>query len=1095
MTIEAQRTAQPIARRPPGRRELPLSHGQEQLWFLDRFAPGLPAYNVPLALSLTGPLEAPVLARALAALTARHEVLRTRLVARPGGQPMQVVDAPGEVPLPMISLGAPGQPPSPDELRGFLHDQAMRPFDLSGGALLRAQLVRIGDQEHVLLIVVHHAVFDGWSAGVLLRELTALYTAEVTAQPSGLPELPIQFADYALWEREHLSGPVLAGLERYWREVLDGFETVQFPTDRPRPVADDFTGGLAQRMTTPGLLEGLRELSRRSGTTVFVTLMAGLQALLYRYTGQTDLVVGTVSANRSRASLAPLIGFLVNTLPIRGDLAGNPSFAELAAQLQETALEAFAHQDLPFAKIVEALGAPRDAGRTPVLQILLGYAERQAEPARDAGDAGVQFARSDLIAGLNAAKFDLTLVAEARPEGLWLECSYKTALFEPATISRLLTHLETLLAGAVASPLARLSELPLLTEDELYCELVEWNDTAAPAAPGCLHEAFEAQVAAAPGAVAAQFGAQQWSYAELNAAASQIARRLRAAGVGPETLVGVGLPVSLTRLAVLLGIWKAGGGYVPLDPALPAARLAFLIDDTGMPVIVTDDEGVSRLPGRDGVTVVSVDGEREQIASLPATNPAAGVTPANVAYVIYTSGSTGQPKGVVVEHRQVVNFLSGVTRQWDIGPADVALQFAAFTFDASVLDTFMPLLAGARVVLAPAETLHAPPRLTALLRAARITFVLLPPAVLSLLGEDPFPDLRVLVAGGEELPASLARRWIRPGLRLINAYGPTEVTVIATQAELTTGTPVPPPIGLPSRPNYQAYVLDRHLNPVPTGVTGELYLGGAGVARGYLNQPGLTRERFFPDPFSPEPGGRLYKTGDLARRRPDGTIVYAGRIDGQVKINGLRIEAGEVEAALATHPAVLQAIVTVVPGPAGDKQLAGYVVPGGEPPGPAELRKHLARLLPAYMIPAFLVTVARFPLNASGKVDKPALPAPEVARAPDRQEPPQTLLEAVVLDSYASVLATDQLGVTDSFFDAGGNSLAAMRLTSLLADEFGVDVSVATVFLAPTPRQLAALLRDEHGHPDEDLGPDGLASLDEVPAVHGAVPEGRTAGC
>jgi amino acid adenylation domain-containing protein len=1099
MLTDAQRTAlaerlrrgrelatEQIPRRPAGLGDLPLSRGQEQLWFLDRFAPGLATYNIPLAVALTGApdqpvLDQPALGRALAALTARHEVLRTRLVARPGGQPSQVIDPPGPVPLPVTRLSGPVA--RGGKLAAFLHTEASEAFDLAAGPLLRAQLIEISDREHVLLIVVHHAVFDGWSAGVLVPELAALYGQEAAGEPAGLAELPVQFADYALWERQYLDGPVLAELEDYWQQAMAGFETVQLATDHPRPVVDDFSGALAEHLTTPALLDGLRELSRQSGTTLFVTLMAGLQALLARYTGQTDLVVGTVSASRSRAELAPLVGFLVNTLPIRGDLAGDPTFTELLAQLRETTLGAYGHQDLPFAKMVETLGVERDPSRAPVFQIALTYAEREPEPVLA---AGVEFTLTDLILGLDAAKFDLAILAEARPEGLWFECSYKTALFDPATVSRLLAHLEVLLAGAVADPQARLSELPVLTEEELYAELVGWNDTAAAVTPACVHELFEARVATAPEAVAARFETDALTYGELNAAANQIARWLRAAGAGPETLIGVYLPAGLPRLAALLGIWKAGGGYVPLDPALPAERLAFLMTDTAMPVVITDAARAGQVPAQGGVRVLDLDAERDQLARLEGGDlTSTEVTPENVAYVIYTSGSTGQPKGVMVEHRQVSNFLPGMAREWDIGPTDVVLQFAAFTFDVSVLDTFMPLLAGAQVVLASAETLHSPPRLAALLRSARITFTSLPPAVLGLLDDGPFPDLRVLMAAGEELPAELARRWIRPGLRLINGYGPTEVTVIATHAELTADTPMPPPIGLPTRPNYQAYVLDRQLNPVPAGMTGELYLGGAGVARGYLNRPELTRERFLPDPFSPEPGGRLYKTGDLVRRRPDGAIVFAGRIDGQVKIRGLRVELGEIEAALARHPAVAQAVVAVLTDAAGDKQLAGYVrpEPGAGAPSAGDLRDHLARSLPAYMVPTFLITVDTFALNASGKVDKRALPSPTAARPAASLEPPRTLLELALLDFYASVLATDQVGATDSFFDLGGNSLQAMRLISMLSDELEVDVSVAAVFLAPTPRRLAALLRDQHGQGDEELGTDGLADLEEVPAA------------
>jgi len=1063
-----------IPRRARDLADLPLSHGQEQLWFIDRFAPGLPTYNIPLALRLTGPLDTGALGRALGLLAARHEALRTRLATGTSGRPAQVIDAPGPVPLELTDLAEfePGKRQA--RLREIIDSEAARPFSLSEGPLLRTSLLRLDQAEHMLLVVVHHAVFDGWSAGVFLRELAALYGAEVTGEPAGLPELPVQFADYAIWERDRLEGTVLAELDGYWRKEMAGFETAGIPTDRPRPVIDNFAGGLAERVMGGALLEALRELSRREGTTLFVTLMAGLQALLHRYTGQTDLVVGTVSANRGRAELAPLIGFLVNTLPIRADLSGDPEFTQLLARVKEATLGAFAHQDLPFGKLVETLGIERDASRAPIFQIALTYAERDATPLHA---AGVGFAITDLVVGIEAAKFDLTFAAEARTDGLWFECSYKTALFDAATIERLLGHLEVLLRAVAADPGRRLSRLPVLTEAELHAELVTWNDTAAPAPPGCVHESFEAQVRRTPDAVAVEFEDQRVTYDQLNRWANQIARRLRRLGAGAEALVGVCMHTGPRRLAALLGIWKAGAAYVPLDPGLPADRLAFMIADTGMAIAVTGQPGEGSLPGADGLTAVSLDGEWQQITRRPGDDLAGtGVTPASAAYVIYTSGSTGQPKGVVVEHRHAVNFLHGMARHWRIGPGSAVLGFAAFTFDVSVMDMFMPLVAGGKVVLAAPRTLHSPPRLAALIRDAGITFACLPPAVLSLLSDGPFPSLRVLMSAGEELPPELARRWARPGLTFVNGYGPTEATVIAAQQELAPDM-VPPPIGFPTRPNYQLYVLDPDLNPVPVGVTGELHIGGASVARGYLNRPVLTRQRFIPDPFNP--GQRLYKTGDLVRRRPDGAVVYLGRADHQVKVRGLRIELGEIEAALTTHPDVAQAIVTVTTDHTGQQQLTGYVrAAATEPPSPGALRDHLARTLPAYMIPAYLITVGAFPLNASGKVDRAALPAPR-AEPVAGHVPPGTLIETLLADMYATLLGTDQVGATDSFFDLGGNSLSAMALVSLLDDELEVDVGAAGVFLAPTPRQLAGLLRDEHGLDDEELGAGGLDGLAE----------------
>jgi amino acid adenylation domain-containing protein len=1063
-----------IGRRPAGRTDLPLSYGQEQLWFIDKIAPGRGTYNIPYGIRLAGQLDAGALGRALDRLTARHEALRTRLVAGPDGQRAQVIDPASPRLLELADLSGLEPEKRADRLREFIHAEALRPFDLARGPLLRNWLIRLDPDEHMLLTVVHHAVFDGWSTGVFLRELAALYAADVSGTSAGLTELPVQFADYALWERDQLAGGRREALESWWRETLAGLPVVQFPADRPRPILEDYDGGLAQHMTGPGLLEALREVSRQAGTTLNVTLMAGLAALLHRYTGQCDLVVGSFSANRGRPELAPLIGFLVNTLPIRTDVSGDPAFTELLARVSAATIGAYAHQDLPFGKLVEALRLPRDPARAPVFQIALTYADRDASPVPA---AGIEFTGSDLVVGIKAAKFDLDLLAEVRPGGLWLECSYKTSLFEARTVRQLLENFEVLLRAAAANPAAPLSRLPVLTEQQRRQELAGWNDTGREYPQPCVHEAFEAQVALAPEAIAAQCEGEVLSYAELNRRANQIARRLRSAGVGPEVLVGVCLPAGLPRLAALLGIWKAGGGYVPLDPALPPERMQYLAADAGLTVVLANADTVDRLP-RTGAVALRLDSEWASIGELDGGNLAgsgagAGAGPGNVAYVIYTSGSTGRPKGVVIEHRQAINFLLGQVEYWRIKPSDIVLQFASLNFDGSVMDTFMPLLGGARVLLGSAETLHSPPRLAALINSRRVTIAHMTPAVLGLLSDRQFPTLHAIGTGGEELPSELARRWIRPGLRLVNDYGPTEAAVTATSMDLDASSPLPPAIGLPL-PNYQAYVLDPHLNPVPAGVIGELHIGGAGVARGYLNRPALTAQRFIADPLRPGSGGRLYRTGDLVRRRHDGTIVFLGRSDHQVKIRGLRIELGEVETALASHPAVAQAVVAVVPGPAGDKQLAAYLRPApGAVPDPAALRAHCARTLPAYMIPVHLITLASFPLNTSGKIDRTALPAPAGSPARRPGGPaldgsaaagsaaagsalPGSAMEATVAGLFAAVLGLASAGPDDNFFDVGGSSLQVMRLVDRLNTEAGVDVGVAVVFLHPTPRELAA---------------------------------------
>ncbi|HEY3735054.1 MAG TPA: amino acid adenylation domain-containing protein [Streptosporangiaceae bacterium] len=1057
--------------------EVPASFAQEQLWFIDEFHHGLAAHNVAHQVRLRGPLEVAALGRALDGLVARHEALRTRLVAGEDGRPVQVIDPPAPVRLELADHVGLGREAASALLREFASAEALRPFRLARDHMLRACLVRLAAAEHVLVIVAHRTVLDEWSAGVLLADLAALYRTEAAGGAAGPARPAAQFARYAAWERQHLQGSVRTALDEYWRGALAGFETSQFPADRPRPVLADHDGAVETTMIDRELLDGLEELSRQEATTLDVMLLAALQVLLHRYTGQTDVIIGTVSANRARPEFASLIGLLASTLPVRADLSGDPAFTDLLARVRRAAQAARDHQDLPFSQVVEALNVERDTGRFPIFQI--GFACR--EPAGDIESAGVVFHRENVE--VRASMYDISFLAEPRPGGLWLEATYTPALFDAATVRRLLGNLGVLLRGVVTDPSARLSQLPVLTADELRRELAEWNDTAARFPPVCIHQGFEAQAASRPDAIAAQFEGQRMSYAELNQQANRIARRLRGLGAGPETLVGVCMRTGLLRLAALLGVWKAGGGYVPLDPEVPAERLAFMMADTGMTVVVTDQASAGCLPAADNVTVLSLDAGQEQIRALDSTDldstdlTDSGVTPANVAYVIYTSGSTGRPKGVVVEHRQAINFLQGMAGPWRIGPSTVLLAFAAFTFDVSVMDMFMPLLAGGRVVLAPAGTLHSPPRLAALIRDAGVTFACLPPAVLTLLRGEGFPDLRILLSAGEELSSDLLRAWMRDGLEIYNGYGPTEASIGATFMKLEPGTPLPPPIGRP-KPNYQAYVLDAHLNPVAVGVTGELHIGGTGVARGYLGRPELTSERFIPDPFRPGPGARLYKTGDLVRRRADGTIVFAGRIDNQVKIRGLRVELGEIETALTAQPAIAQAVVIVAADPAGSQQLVGYLrAADGAAPEIADVREHLARSLPGYMIPAYLMLLDELPLTAHGKIDKAALPAPQGISAGAERVPPRTLIETILVDLYATVLGHEQIGATDSFFDAGGNSLQAMQLITKLRSTLAVDLDISDVFLTPTPQQLAGLLRGKHGFEDSDLGPDGIAGL------------------
>lgn len=1051
-----------------------VTSNQQQLWFIDEFHHGLAAHNLAYQLALDGPLDLAAFRRALDGLVLKHAVLRTRFPAGSDGRPTAVIDPAGPLKYELVDLGGLYKQTTDRKLAQLASTESARPFRLAAEWPVRLSLIQLSRRQHVLLLIAHQLAFDDASLGVLLRDLTVLYDAEAAGRAhQDLTTLDVTFADYARAEQDRLADPALRD---YWTRTLSGFGVSRFPTDRPRPLLASHDGAVESATIAPDVFGGLRQLADRTGTTLLAVLLTAVKALLCRYTAQTDLVVGTALENRDRPGLGALIGFIENTLPIRSDVTDNPPFTELLARVTTALDGAKAHQDLPFAQIVEALNVERDTGRFPVFQTWL----RCREPDDPLTAGGVTFQCEPVP--VPASRYDLGLEATPGPDGLAVTATYPPALFDAETIRRLLGHLEVLLRGAIASPAARLSALPVLTDAELHRELIEWNDTAREFPRICIHTGFERQAARAPAAIAAEYESQQLSYAELNHRADQIARLLRSRGVGPEVLVGVCMQTGLTRLAALLGVWKAGGGYVPLDSGLPKDRLGYMIADTEMAVILTDNHSAERLPQVSAPILSLVDAEldhqdpgpqSDELIELPTASPS------NVAYVIYTSGSTGQPKGVVVEHRHAINFLQGMIEAWKITPSSAVLSFAAYTFDVSVMDMFMPLLAGAKVVLAPPETLHSPPRLAALIRSSKVTFACLPPAVLSLLTGEEFPDLHTLLSAGEELTSELLRAWLRNGggkMEFYNGYGPTEAAIGSVYMKLEPDTQLPPPIGRP-KPNYQAYILDEHLNPVPVGVTGELHVGGAGVSRGYLNRPELTKERFISDPF--RPAGRLYKTGDLARRRPDGTIAFAGRIDHQVKINGLRVELGEIEAALLAHPEVSQAVVIVTTDQGGARQLTGYLraEPGTTPQVP-DLRAHLARTLPSYMIPTYLIALDELPLTTNGKIDKAALPAPETVTVRAEPVPPRTLLETMLVDLYATVLGNDRIGAADSFFDAGGNSLQALQLIAQLYSTLAVDLDVSAVFLAPTAQQLAVVLRDKHGFDDASLDEESLEDVE-----------------
>ena len=1031
----------------------PLSFAQERLWFIDQLSPGSPLYNIPLAVRFEGPLKVPALASSLSEVVRRHQALRTTFEMREGGA-VQVIAPFSPPPLPLVDLSGLAEAPRMREARRLAGEGARRPFDLARGPLLRAVLLRLGARDHLALTTMHHIVGDGWSMQVFQREVFLLYEAVRTGRAAPLPELPIQYADYSRWQREWLSGETLERELDHWRRRLQGAAPLlELPWDRPRPAAQTFRGGARSLTLTSGLTQSLRTLGRREGATLFMVLLAGLEALLGRWARQTDFCVGAPVAGRTRLEIENLIGFFVNTLVLRGDLSGEPSGRELLRRAREVCVDAHAHQELPFEKLVEHLAPERSLSHTPLFQVML-VLQNLPRSTEALGELAV----SSLGVEGTVAKFDLTLALSEGPGGVAGELEFNSDLFDGTTISRLVRHLERLLAGMAAAPERRLSELPLLSEPEAHQVAREWNDTAAGSQAGrCLHELFEAQVARRGEAVALAGGAGPVSYRELDLRANRIARWLRKRGIGPEVRVGLCLERTPELVAALLGVLKAGGVYVPLDAASPLDRLSYQVADAGLRLLLTQEELRTRMPAGPA-EVVCLDLERGAIDRQSGERLDAGVTPENLAYVIYTSGSTGLPKGVLVEHRGVPNVLAAQSGALGVREGDRVLQLASLGFDASVFELVMALGSGATLYLADRDSLLPGEGLARLLREEEISHLTITPSALAVLPEAPLPALRCLVVAGEACPADLVERWA-PGRRFFNAYGPTEATIWTTVEVCAAGGPEPPLIGRPI-PNVRIYGLDAGLRPVSPGAAAELYIGGAQVVRGYLNRPALTAERFLPDPFGGEPGSRFYRTGDLARFRPDGRIEFLGRVDDQVKIRGVRVEPGEIEAALGRHPDVREAVVAAREDGHGGRSLTAWVVPvPGSAVSGAELRRHLAERLPEPMVPSFVMLVEALPRTPAGKVDRRALPAPDrTALSPGQRVPPRNEAELLLAEIWEEVLGIQPVGVTTSFFELGGHSLLAVRLMARVRERTGCDLPLSALFQYGTIEGLAALL-------------------------------------
>jgi len=1113
--LKNQSRAPAIPRRAPGGKA-PLSFAQQRLWFFDQLEPGSPLYNMPTALRLRGRLNVAALQRALSVIVARHESLRTRFDAE-DGFPMQMIDAMAPMELPVVDLLSEPESQREETLRRRLNEEAKRPFDLSRGGLIRAQVFRLGEMEHALLVNMHHIVSDAWSLGVFFRELSAFYEAFHEGRDLTLPELPVQYADYATWQREWLQGEVMEKQLAFWKQHLAGApQFLELPADQPRPPTPSFRGSHAERLLAGPLAEELKRLGQAEGATLFMTLLSALNVLLHRYTRQTRLIIGSPIAGRTQRETEELIGFFVNTLALRTDLSGNPTFRELLAQLRQTVFDAYAHQDLPFEKLVEALQPARSPGHTPLVQVMFVLQNEMTRSLKLP-----ELAVLPIPVDTGTAKFDLTLAAEVlaegyQAEGLLVQVEYNADLFSETTIMRMLSHFQTLLEGIVANSSQKIGALPLLAETERNQILGEWAGarTNYPREK-TVSQLFEEQADKTPDALAVVFGEERLTYRQLDERGNGLAHYLQKLGVSSGAMVAVSLERSADLIVALLGILKAGAAYVSLDPTHPKERLAFMLEESHAPVLLTQKSlsehfqssapttPCSRVLGVPECHLVCLD----EIAHHDISPCSATHNPQSPAYVSFTSGSTGKPKAVVVPHRAIVRLVRE-TNYAGFGPGETFLQLAPVAFDASTFEIWGALLNGAQLVVFPPHT----PSLAELgecIQQNKITTLWLTAGLFHQMVDEQLESLRgvrQLLAGGDVLSPPHVKRALEnlPGCKIINGYGPTENTTFTGCHEISPvdcdGRSIP--IGRPIA-NTQVYVLDDYGQPAPIGVPGELFAGGDGLALGYLHQPALTAEKFVPNPLvarasrppdamEPKHTGEtpvplVYRTGDLVRWLPDGTLEFLGRIDQQVKIRGYRVEPGEIETALNEHPAVRECAVTVWGECAGDKKLVAYIVgdglerglqaastqsdspiskpPEGRVPEAGDLRDFLKTKLPDYMIPAAFVRLPSLPLNGNGKVDRHALPPPDGQwnRPTKKFVAPRDDLEIRLAKIWEEVLGVGQIGIEDHFFDLGGHSLLAVRLTARIEKIFGKKFPVAAVFESPTVAQLAQSLRAGKG--------------------------------
>ncbi|HEX2076983.1 MAG TPA: amino acid adenylation domain-containing protein [Longimicrobium sp.] len=1141
--------------------EFPASFAQERMWFLSRFAPGTPMYNIPVGMLVPADLDVPALERALTEVVRRHETLRTTYRMGADGQLVQVVQPPQPVPIEVIDVrdrvgeaAGGGTPPLREERAGrgpgggapaariseLVAEEGARPFDLERGPMIRITLLRVSDAEHAMVLTTHHIATDGWSMPLLYGDLLAFYEAFRDGRALQLPEPPLRYADYAVWQRERLRGETLEKQVRYWRDLLAGAPALELPTDRSRPATSSGRGRTHHFRLDDALAARVRETCRQQAATVNMVLLAAFAELLRRWSGQDDLVVGTLLGSRSRPELEPIVGMFVNSAALRLRLPADATFRDAVATARRAVLDASRHQDLPFEKLVDELGVPRDLSRHPVFQVLYFHQPNFAAQAAgtDEGDdrppalpmRPIDPENQANMVDTGAAKFDLQLTTFETSEGVGGMIEYATDLFDDGTVARMARHFATLLRAAVDAPDAPLAALPMMAGAERAAVLAMGAGAERRYEDETLHALFARQAARTPDAVALAFEGRTMTYAELDARSSRLAHRLRRLGVGPEARVGVCMERGMEMVVALLGVLKAGGAYVPLDPEYPRERLAYMLADAAVPVLLTEDRLVHLAEGYAGA-IIRLD-TPEDDAETPAIPDSLFPVPSPdaLAYVIYTSGSTGNPKGAMNAHRGVVNRLRWMQDEYVLAPGDVVLQKTPFSFDVSVWEFFWPLITGARLVLArPGGHRDAAYLAEVIEREGVTTLHFVPSMLAAFVDAAPAERCRTLtrvVCSGEALPEELVQRFYarmdaagNDRVRLHNLYGPTEAAVDVTYWACERGDTGPVPIGRPVA-NTRILVLDRRGEPVPVGVPGELHIGGVQVGRGYLGRPALTAEKFVPDPFG-EPGARMYRTGDRVRWTESASVrecvsalvgdsrgvdhaqrgqppfthalthsrthalQFLGRMDFQVKLRGFRIELGEIESLLVRHPSVSAAAAVLRDDGTGPR-LVAYVAPreGAAPPAPALLRAHLQQALPEHMVPTVIAVLDALPLTGSGKVDRRALPAPEAEDAGEELVAPRNVVEDMVAEIWAEVLRRERIGVTQNFFALGGHSLLATQVIVRIADAFDVEVPILTFFQDPTVAGLSSAIQ-EIGSPVLEAMVDELAGLsaEEIEAL------------